>query len=218
MRRILFTACTALLAVSLAGCPPATDTQGTDTPATPLELEPTDEGPVFSDAVTEVDEFAPDFVLLDTDGNEVTKAGFSGKVLVLDFWSTICKPCLKKLEAYEPIIAEHADKGVELLAVSLDSKPEVAAGWAKKTDFPFPIAMMNDDLKAAYFPGQSSIAVPQVRIIDRDGNLRFSFNSNSTVQDMALALAQLAEEMVGGDEAISDEVLSEQEAAQAGDE
>ena len=60
--------------------------------------------------------------------------------------------------------------------------------------------MFNEELKAAYFADESTIIIPQVRIIDRDGNLRYSFKSDSTVADLELALSKLVEETVGGDE------------------
>lgn len=162
---------------------------------------PAASGPAFSDGVTETDEMAPDFVLKDTDGNDVTKADFSGKVLCLDFWATWCAPCVKKLKEYEPIIAKYQDKGVELVAVSLDSSPEVAAGWAKTENSPYRIVMLDDVFKAAYFPEVSGqIPVPQVRIIDRDGNLRYKFDAKSTVEDLELALSKLVEETAGGAE------------------
>lgn len=163
----------------------------------------------FSAGVTETDELAPDFTLKDTEGNEVTKADFSGKILILDFWATWCSPCVKKLKAYEPIVAKYRDKGVELLAVSLDSSPDVAAGWAKQNACPFRIVMFNEEMKAAYFPEVTGqLAIPQVRILDRDGNLRYKFSSDSVVEDLELALQKLVEEKVGGDQAVTNEVLS----------
>jgi len=217
MRAAIGAVVVAVLTVVLAGCP------GPETPAAIEPMQP--EGATveqaqsggFSEGVTVVDEMAPDFVLLDTDGNEVTKAEFTGTVLVLDFWATWCKPCVKKLKEYEPILAKYADKGVELVAVSLDSKPEVAAGWAKENQFPYRVVMFNDEFKDAYFPEEDTIAVPQVRLIDRDGNLRYKFSANTGAKDLELALAELVEETVGGDESVTNEVLSELGAEEPGE-
>lgn len=172
----------------------------------------------YSSGVAEADEPAPDFTLTTTDGAELTKDQFTNKVLVLDFWATWCEPCKEKLKKYEPIIEKYADKGVELLAVSLDSGPEVAAGWAKQNNLPFTVVMMTDQLKADYFPEVTGdLKIPEVRIIDRDGNLRFRFDAKSTVQDMDLALAELTAETVGGDESVTKEVVGDQPAASAAD-
>lgn len=198
----------------LAGCPkPQSDSAPKSAaegglPA-PGADRPENSAPTYSSGAAQVDEEAPDFVLTDTEGNELTRDDFRGKVLVLDFWATWCEPCKAKLKEYEPIINKYSEQGVELLAVSLDSGPEVAAGWAKKNDFPFTVVMMTDQLKADYFPEVTGdVKIPEVRIIDRDGNLRFKFDARSTVQDLELALAELVVETVGGDESVSKEILN----------
>ena len=40
-------------------------------------------------------EMAPDFTLPDIDGNDFTLSSLRGKYVVLDFWGTWCKICLK---------------------------------------------------------------------------------------------------------------------------
>ncbi len=201
------------LAVTLVGCPGPQSDGASKTaeegglPASGAEQPQTSE-PIYSSGVFQVDEEAPDFTLIDTDGNEVTRDDFRGKVLVLDFWATWCEPCKAKLKKYEPIVDKYRSQGVELLAVSLDSGPEVAAGWAKKNDLPFTVVMMTDQLKADYFPEVGGdVKIPEVRIIDRDGNLRFRFDAKSTVDDIELALTELVAEPVGGDESVSEELL-----------
>lgn len=173
------------------------------------------EGPRFSGGVQEVDEPGPDFTIMDTDGHPISLRDFSGEILVLDFWATWCAPCIKKLKEYEPIMEQYGAQGVTLLAVSLDSRPEVAAGWAQKNDFPFPIAMFDDAMQAAYFPEvRGSVPIPQVRIVDRDGNLRYRFSAESTTEDLDLALGKLVSETVGGDAAVTEEVMSGDDAPQ----
>jgi len=217
-----------LLAATLAlvGCPKPQQVSHGPAPvadaknAGPVSDAGTAEAPAggYSSGVTEADEPAPDFTLIGTDGAELTKDQFTNKVVVLDFWSTTCEPCKEKLKKYEPIIDKYKDKGVELLAVSLDSAPEVAAGWAKQNNFPFTIVMMTDQLKADYFPEVTGdLKIPEVRIIDRDGNLRFKFDAKSTVQDMELALAELTAETVGGDESVTKQVVGDRPAAPAAD-
>jgi len=210
-------AVTLALVLALVGCPPKAKDTNAIAPQTTNREKPAT--PTFSRGVQQVDEMAPDFTLKDTEGGEITKADFSGKILVLDFWATWCDTCVEKLKKYEPIIESYKDKGVELIAVSLDSAPDVAAGWAKQTNSPYRIAMMDDTFKAAYFPEVSGqLTIPLVRIIDRDGNLRFKFDSSSVADDMDLALAQLVNEKVGGDESLDKPAAeAENQADEAGD-
>jgi peroxiredoxin len=195
---VIVLAASIAIAAVLAGC----GRNAAGSAKTPAVMQPKAPAPTtFSAGVTETDELAPDFSLKDTAGQDVRKDDFSGKVLCLDFWATWCAPCVKKLKEYEPIIAKYQDKGVELVAVSLDSTPEVAAGWGQQNKSPFQIAMLDDVFKAAYFPEVTgSVPVPQVRVIDRDGNLRYKFSAESTVQDLDLALSKLVAENAGGAE------------------
>ncbi|MDB5258329.1 MAG: thioredoxin [Chitinophagaceae bacterium] len=43
-----------------------------------------------------------------------------GKVKVINFWATWCKPCMEELPYFEQIHRDYKDKNVEVLLVSLD--------------------------------------------------------------------------------------------------
>ncbi len=43
-----------------------------------------------------------------------------GKIYVINFWATWCKPCIKELPAFEAIRENYSSKGVEVILTSLD--------------------------------------------------------------------------------------------------
>src|SRR5690606_18071862 len=43
-----------------------------------------------------------------------------GKIHIINFWATWCKPCLEEMPHFERIHAEYRDKGVVVVLVSLD--------------------------------------------------------------------------------------------------
>ncbi len=43
-----------------------------------------------------------------------------GKIYVINFWATWCKPCIKELPAFEAIREKYESKGVEVILTSLD--------------------------------------------------------------------------------------------------
>jgi thiol-disulfide isomerase/thioredoxin/outer membrane lipoprotein-sorting protein len=68
---------------------------------------------------------APEFTFVDLDGNEVTPSSLAGKVTVIDFWATWCRPCRDSLPVLERVYREtNAGDRLTVLAVSVDN-PDV---------------------------------------------------------------------------------------------
>lgn len=65
---------------------------------------------------------APDFTLRDQDGEKVSLADFRGRKLLLVFYPGDFSPvCGDQLSIYQEVKPELADKGVELVGISVDS-------------------------------------------------------------------------------------------------
>lgn len=63
----------------------------------------------------------PSFSLRNLDGDLVSSDDFIGKgPVLLDFWATWCKPCLKNLPKLEKIYQDYAEKGLTVLAINED--------------------------------------------------------------------------------------------------
>ena len=68
------------------------------------------------------------------DGQIFNLKEHEGQVVVLDFWATWCGPCIKELPYFEKLGEFYADKGVEVLLVSLDF-PKPSANYPPKIYF-----------------------------------------------------------------------------------
>ena len=65
---------------------------------------------------------APDFVLRDQEGNEVSLADFADRKLVLAFYPADFSPvCTDQLSIYQEVLGEIEAKGATLVGVSVDS-------------------------------------------------------------------------------------------------
>lgn len=115
------------------------------------------------------DGFAPDFTLQDLDGKTVSLSDFKGKVVVVDFWATWCPPCRASIPGLERIHREYSQKGVVLLAVSLDD-----GGWDYVKSFQQEYGMSYRVLKGTEEVASRYMvrSIPMIVLVGRDGKVQ----------------------------------------------
>jgi peroxiredoxin len=70
----------------------------------------------------------PEVTLRSTDGKEVNVStlGVSGKPVIISFFATWCKPCMREIKAIDELYADWQDEtGVEMYLVSVDQGQDV---------------------------------------------------------------------------------------------
>lgn len=112
---------------------------------------------------------APDFTVLDMDGNSVKLSDLLGKPIVLNFWASWCSPCKGEMpefnEVYEEVGEDITFMMVDLVDGQRETK-ETGAQYIKKQGFSFPV-YFDTKQDAAYTYGITSI--PTTLFIDKDG-------------------------------------------------
>lgn len=104
------------------------------------------------------------------DGGKFDSARLGGKVIVLNFWATWCKPCRDEMPALDAYYRAHRAEGLELIAISLEDPDDIARVRRVMKDFSFPAALAS----AARTEGYGRLwRVPVTFVIDRQGILRF---------------------------------------------
>tara|TARA_B100001248_G_C27385644_1_gene459506 strand:- start:963 stop:2108 length:1146 start_codon:yes stop_codon:yes gene_type:complete len=63
---------------------------------------------------------APDFTAPNPDGEMITLSNILGKVTILDFWASWCRPCRIENPNFVKIYEQYHAKGLEIISVSLD--------------------------------------------------------------------------------------------------
>ncbi|MEO7718388.1 MAG: redoxin domain-containing protein [Capsulimonas sp.] len=121
---------------------------------------------------------APDFAVQDVTGKTAHLADFSGKVVVLDFWSTWCGPCQASLPATDKLAKKYKGKNVVFLPV---------CSWDDKSAFtPWVKQRKNWTMKFYFDPagrGAKNIAsglykvsgIPTQFVIGKDGKVAVGF-------------------------------------------
>jgi len=121
---------------------------------------------------TKVGARAPKFGLPALKGGKTVRlADFAGKVVVVDFWASWCKPCKKELPELSRLQKKYAKHGLAILAISVDEEPEAARRFTKKVD---------GELRWLWDKGGKKVAsrynppkMPTSYFIDRKGVIRY---------------------------------------------
>lgn len=74
---------------------------------------------------------APDIALPDRDGNTRRLSDLRGKVVLIDFWASWCRPCRMENPNVVNVYNRYKDKGFEIFSVSLDNNRDA---WLKAID------------------------------------------------------------------------------------
>lgn len=103
------------------------------------------------------------------DGRELAPAHWRDKVLVVELWATWCPFCARQNPHLDRLHRAHAGKGLEVLALSIDRRPEDAQRYMAERGYAFHAAMFDARWQAAI--GRPK-GLPIVWVIGRDGALK----------------------------------------------
>ena len=120
---------------------------------------------------TRIGSNAPDFTVQDSD-HKVTLSQFRGQVVVLNFWGTFCPPCIEETPSLVQMQKRLKDKGVVVLAVSIDTDDAAYHKFLK--DYKIDLVTVRDGAqKSSALYG--TFGWPETYVIDRNGMIRRKF-------------------------------------------
>ncbi len=111
---------------------------------------------------------APDCTLA-INGQNVHLSALRGKVVYVDFWASWCTTCLLSFPFLNKMTEQLSVKGLQVIGVGMDAKPDEAGHFLERHPAQFEIASGNNAACAKAFGVQ---AMPSTFIIDRKGEIR----------------------------------------------
>ena len=149
---------------------------------TPAETEPATEATEIPEQTTEepneettqpTEPFyaAPDFTMLDRDGNWVNLSDFVGKPIILNFWASWCGPCKSEMPDLQKFYEKYGEDIHFILVNCTDGSRDTvdtAKAFLAMSGYTFPVYFDTTSM-GAYTYGASSI--PLTYFIDAEGNL-----------------------------------------------
>jgi peroxiredoxin len=129
----------------------------------------------LDDAIRELDlirpsrqKIAEDFALPTPNGGSFRLSDHRGKAVLVNFWATWCPPCREEMPAMERLYQRHKDRGLMLVAVSIDADPALVPPYLKASKLTFPVAL---DPKAEVANTYGVRALPSSFVVDRAGTM-----------------------------------------------
>ena len=94
---------------------------------------------------------AEDFHLADLDGTSQSLSQYRGKIILLNFWATWCKPCTTEMPAMQACFDKLREKGFVVLAINELEDDAKVREHIKQYGHTFPVLMDRDNKVANQF-------------------------------------------------------------------
>ena len=126
-------------------------------------------------------------------GESRTLKQYEGKIVVLNFWATWCKPCLEEMPLLDSIQKRYGETGVQVIAVSADQKETQSQikPFLKKFGIQLPV-WLGGTAEQMEKLGLGR-ALPATAITDRTGNVVGRIIGKATEPDLTRYIDWLLE-------------------------
>lgn len=115
------------------------------------------------------------------DGSVFDPAGARGLPLLVYWWSSTCPFCALQSPAMEKLWRSQRSRGLKMLALSIDRKPEEALAYLKAKGYSFPAGWAGPDWRKT-FPKPRGLPVTLLR--GRDGKLLLAEKGQMFAEDV----------------------------------
>lgn len=126
----------------------------------------------FANAGIAIGEKAPDLNFPNPSGKNIALSSLKGKVVLLDFWASWCKPCRAENPNVVRLYNQYKDKGFTIYSYSLDKDMAKWKAAIEQDGLIWPYH--TSDLKGWQAAGSALYnvrSIPQTFLIGRDGNI-----------------------------------------------
>ena len=124
---------------------------------------------------------APDFTLQDLSGKDIKLSDYKGKVVLLDFWATWCPPCRASIPGLEKIHKAYKDKGLVILAVSLDQGDwDSVKSFTTDYGITYIVLRGTEDVSEKY----QVRTIPMLLVLDKEGRIQKRYLGFGNDQDL----------------------------------
>lgn len=136
---------------------------------------------------------APDFTLTTFEGEVIESADLTGKVVLVNFWASWCKPCEQEAAALQAAWELYADRGdVVFIGVAYVDTEAESLAYIERWGITYP---NGPDLGTIISHDFRMRGVPETFIINRQGEIAFvKIGPFTTLEEITSAIDRLLED------------------------
>lgn len=125
---------------------------------------------------------APDFTLVDLNGEKHSLSDYKGQGVFLNFWGTFCPPCEKEMPAMDRQYQVYKEQGVQTIAVNIAQTNLEVQSFVDKYQLSFPVPI---DKTKAVRDAYNVTNLPATVLVDPDGKVAKIITGEMTEADIA---------------------------------
>ena len=102
-------------------------------------------------------------------GLSVPSSNFSSnRVLLVDFWETICGACVDELPDLISLYRDYASRGFNVLGFGIDANPATVQRFVMDHGTPYPILIPSAGVRSVFILSEETFAVPTKFLVDQE--------------------------------------------------
>lgn len=117
----------------------------------------------------EIGRRAPEFLLPDRSGRQVSLGGVGGRAVIVNFWATWCPPCVAETPSLEALHRALGKRGLVVLGISVDEDRQAVEKFVADQGVTYPVLL---DPKAETPRRYGTRKYPESFLLGADGRIR----------------------------------------------
>lgn len=119
-------------------------------------------------AVLQVGDNAPDFALIDMNGEKHQLSDYKGQGVFLNFWGTWCKPCEREFPLMDKHYQDYKDQGLQILAVNIGESDFAVQKYVDRKGLTFPVLI---DANKSVMETYNINPLPTTMLVNPEGKI-----------------------------------------------
>ena len=121
-------------------------------------------------------------------GGSIDVGRFRGRVVLVYFWATWCKPCTEDLPQIRALYEKHHNQGFEIVGINLDSTPEPIKPFVAQFRIAWPQIYQPGGLTSPLAHQYGIISLPTMFLVGQDGKV---LNRSVSAADLKKQIPEL---------------------------